>query len=617
MLNEEFISQKNDEEFIIHRKLKGKDIIFGTYSTLNDALKARDKLDDDGWPIPVQNQNINTFKSVNDIDEPKKLVSVPKGKIENIKIAEKNNEPEKNSTSKLTNNSSLVIFDKLHEKWRIQLKNGDKKYFVGSYDSENEAKKAENDYFNIKNNSNKIQSDNNSDNKSIVSEKNLNENNNAKEIISYNSEIEKYLAYFEFEKREIYLGQYNTADEAQNGINIYKKIINSKIKLNGKIKYNQRTGKFYSYNLNRNEYIGNYINILEAKKAINHYISKSDEKINEEIDTTQVLNDKYISFNNGFYIISKYIKSENVLFDAFLLKEDAEKKINHLIRRKWKIDKNKKLGNNILYNGQKYILYNIVHNEIKVYGLYSDLEEAMDYKEFLINNNWKQTIKRNKEYNKSKLNKTTKNQINKLKKENKSLKKEIQSINSNKIDERKIQNTLEKVKSSYIKIVNDKNIKLQNSNKEIHILKKENESLKKANKKLSNESYFTSKKMEQLNEEINLINNELKNLELNYSKIINNLKNENKILNNEKIKLQVDNQKLIKKYNKDNLKDTTKLKTKTPEEIKENKFLKYKSSALQLYKNPKNIECLKCGFKNPVSVKYCISCGSNLANQKQ
>ena len=44
--------------------------------------------------------------------------------------------------TKLTNNSSLVIFDKLHEKWRIQLKNGDKKYFVGSYDSENEAKKA-------------------------------------------------------------------------------------------------------------------------------------------------------------------------------------------------------------------------------------------------------------------------------------------------------------------------------------------------------------------------------------------------------------------------------------------------------------------------------------------
>lgn len=58
--NEDFIIQNNDK-FIIQRELNGKNIIFGTFTSLNEAIIEKDKLDENGWPIPIdETLNIKT-----------------------------------------------------------------------------------------------------------------------------------------------------------------------------------------------------------------------------------------------------------------------------------------------------------------------------------------------------------------------------------------------------------------------------------------------------------------------------------------------------------------------------------------------------------------------------
>ena len=51
MFDEEYIFNE-EGKFAIKRELGGKIINFGTFNTLDEAIKYRDKLDEDGWPIP-------------------------------------------------------------------------------------------------------------------------------------------------------------------------------------------------------------------------------------------------------------------------------------------------------------------------------------------------------------------------------------------------------------------------------------------------------------------------------------------------------------------------------------------------------------------------------------
>lgn len=50
-MSEKYIFEE-DDSFIIKREIKNNLIIFGSYSTLEEAIIARDELDDDGWPLP-------------------------------------------------------------------------------------------------------------------------------------------------------------------------------------------------------------------------------------------------------------------------------------------------------------------------------------------------------------------------------------------------------------------------------------------------------------------------------------------------------------------------------------------------------------------------------------
>ena len=101
LLNNEFIS-KIDGKYKIHRVFDGKDIDFGTFNTLDEAIKYRDELDDDGWPIPlsesedysfsekyIKKLSENKFIVFNEINNKEKTFG-PYNSIEMAKIARRN-----------------------------------------------------------------------------------------------------------------------------------------------------------------------------------------------------------------------------------------------------------------------------------------------------------------------------------------------------------------------------------------------------------------------------------------------------------------------------------------------------------------------------------------------
>ena len=57
MPKEEYIFKEGDK-FIIKREIGGKLINFGSFNTLDEAISYREELDDDGWPIPKNQQDI-------------------------------------------------------------------------------------------------------------------------------------------------------------------------------------------------------------------------------------------------------------------------------------------------------------------------------------------------------------------------------------------------------------------------------------------------------------------------------------------------------------------------------------------------------------------------------
>ena len=57
MPKEEYIFKEGDK-FIIKREIGGKLINFGSFNTLDEAISYRDELDNDGWPIPKNQQDI-------------------------------------------------------------------------------------------------------------------------------------------------------------------------------------------------------------------------------------------------------------------------------------------------------------------------------------------------------------------------------------------------------------------------------------------------------------------------------------------------------------------------------------------------------------------------------
>ena len=57
MPKEEYIFKEGDK-FIIKREIGGKLINFGSFNTLDEAISYHDELDNDGWPIPKNQQDI-------------------------------------------------------------------------------------------------------------------------------------------------------------------------------------------------------------------------------------------------------------------------------------------------------------------------------------------------------------------------------------------------------------------------------------------------------------------------------------------------------------------------------------------------------------------------------
>ena len=53
MLNNHDYISKDKGKFKVHREINNEDINFGVYDSLEEAIKARNILDDDGWPVKV------------------------------------------------------------------------------------------------------------------------------------------------------------------------------------------------------------------------------------------------------------------------------------------------------------------------------------------------------------------------------------------------------------------------------------------------------------------------------------------------------------------------------------------------------------------------------------
>lgn len=329
----EFISQVNNE-YKVHRKIKGKDINFGIFQTLNEAINTRDKLEDNGWPIPIKKED--------------KIQKIDKNIVED-NIEQKNGE--------------YFVFNYFNKK---------KKTF-GPYETLKDAKIAR---LNLINNAweTDVHLKTNKYGKYIQKKQNL-------------FYINKHI-----NRENLYFGPYETVEEA---INARDDLI-SKNWGKTKKEYNNSNDTLYILKSNNHyiitktfngkpKYFGSYKTLKEAIPARNKLIENNWEGYKPKKSTTN------IEKTNRGYEILKHHNGNTVYYGTYPTEEEAILARNLLRESNWDrsiLGEEDFYDEFINFDGEFFVIEKMVRHKLKTFGKFNTREEAIEVRDKLIENNW-------------------------------------------------------------------------------------------------------------------------------------------------------------------------------------------------------------------------------------
>ena len=330
MLDEDYIFREGDK-FIIKRDIGGRLIHFGSFNTLDDAIKHRDELDFDGWPIPKENPDPSIIEeNIQKISEDEyivfrfidneKEVFGPYNSLELAKKAKYNLKFTgwESDLDYVGSKYGRYIY-KQHEKFVVRRVISGEFVDFGTFDSLDEAKKARDD---------------------------LVFNNWGKYNIPRNRGYGKYITKLK-DKFKV------------------QRVIN---------------GEMISF--------GYYDTLEDATKARDKFESENWQNIPE-----QKRKNRYIHKTSRGYVIYKRIGGELKHFGTFRTLEEANKEKEILISNNWQLNKRKldstNYGRNIEFDGNYFTIERFVYNELRVYGVFKNKDLALKEKEKLQLNYWK------------------------------------------------------------------------------------------------------------------------------------------------------------------------------------------------------------------------------------
>lgn len=330
MLDEEYIFQEGDK-FVIKRDIGGKLINFGSFNTLDEAIKYRDELDFDGWPIPKENPDPSIIEeNIEKISEGEYIVfrfigneKEVYGPYNSLKTAQKAKYNLKFSgwESDLDHVGSKYgrYIYKQHEKFVVRRVISGEFVDFGTFNSLEEARKVRDDL--VLNN----------------------------------------------------WGDYNIPRNRGYGKYITK--VNNKFKVQRLI-----NGELINF--------GYYNTLEEATKARNKFESENWENIPE-----QKRKNKYIQKTSRGYAIYKRIDGELKYFGTFITLEEANKEKERLIANNWQLNKKgsdfTNYGRNIEFDGNYFTIERFVYNELRIYGVFKSKDLALKEKEKLQLSYWR------------------------------------------------------------------------------------------------------------------------------------------------------------------------------------------------------------------------------------
>ena len=330
MLDENYIFREGDK-FIIKRDISGRLIHFGSFNTLDDAIKHRDELDFDGWPIPKENPDPSIIEeNIEKISEDEYIVFRfiyneketfgPYTSIEAAKKAKYNLKFTgwESDLDHVGSRYGRYIY-KQHGKFVVRRVISGEFVDFGTFSSLEEARKVRDD-------------------------------------LVYNN-----------------WGEYNIPRNRGYGKYITK--VNNKFKVQRAI-----NGEVISF--------GYYDTLEEATKARDKFESENWKNIPE-----QKRKSKYIHKTPRGYVIYKRIDGELKHFGTFITLEEAEKERDKLIENGWQLNERKSdstnYGRNIEFDGKFFTIERFVYKDLRVYGVFKNKELALKEKEKLQLSHWK------------------------------------------------------------------------------------------------------------------------------------------------------------------------------------------------------------------------------------
>ncbi len=334
MENEKYISKKNGK-FSIDRIFNDKSYNFGVFNNYDDALERVEYLEEEGWPISLNDKN----------DE-----SVLDSYGRNISNLEKVDD-------------KIIVFKYINNE----------KIIFGEFNSVNEAKQIRDNL--------------------IANAWESMETNDRSKYAKYITKMGGKFAVNKVYKGKIHnFGYFNTFEEA---LECREELIaNNWGELN--IPHQMKYGKYISYNgimytiqkmLDDKLHVYGFFNDLnEAKKQRDWLVENNWSRLEVPDDSK-----RHIHKQGNEYLI--YMKLENDLeyFGTYPSLEEAKKMRNKLIENDWSLSDSanvEKISDFIYFDGNFYFIEKEIDNQKRIYGVYKNKNQAISDEKTLKRYDW-------------------------------------------------------------------------------------------------------------------------------------------------------------------------------------------------------------------------------------
>lgn len=334
MENEKYISKKNGK-FSIDRIFNDKSYNFGVFNNYDDALERVEYLEEEGWPISLNDKN----------DE-----SVLDSYGRNISNLEKIDD-------------KIIVFKYINNE----------KIIFGEFNSVNEAKQIRDNL--------------------IANAWESMETNDRSKYAKYITKMGGKFAVNKVYKGKIHnFGYFNTFEEA---LECREELIaNNWGELN--IPHQMKYGKYISYNgimytiqkmLDDKLHVYGFFNDLDKAKKQRDWLVENNWSRLEVPDDSK----RHIHKKGDEYLI--YMKSENDLeyFGTYPSLEEAKKMRNKLVENDWNLSDStnvEKISDFIYFDGNFYFIEKEIDNQKRIYGVYKNKNQAISDEKILKKYDW-------------------------------------------------------------------------------------------------------------------------------------------------------------------------------------------------------------------------------------